>query len=288
MRSNRANALSDERRKFNALPSAIKDSALKWETDLLPIVALKHGTIMAAQKELAARLGCSFKAVAAKTKAYREGGILGLVNRSLRERLELALDRFPTSPLSTPEEIVEVLPLGARADFLFWARHLEPLLATSADGITAQLAAVAEQIGVPEKTVRKRYYRFRKEGYPGLVEKRLAGPAWWDLCSSSDRRISEEDKALVHAYCVGSDDGATKAIQKLKADWKSGVVTTSTAVNVETGFPCGWSLRNLLRFAPSDGRATSLRKAQEVLSSDAPESTLDACEQLLQRKRQRR
>lgn len=170
---------------------------------------------------------------------------------------ELATLHLERSRLSTP----------ARTDFDFWRERLEPVLALRKGMFTA-LRAVAKTSGVPYKTVERKYLRAKKQGLIALVDRRLAGPAFWN----TSRRVclSNADKELVKLYCGRNQRSSASAVKALRRDWRMGRVATDTPVDPLTGFPRGWSPENLARYAPTKYELKAVRIGRSAAAAHRP------------------
>jgi len=143
---------------------------------------------------------------------------------------------------------LHAIPEEARADAFRWEELLKPLLAI--DGrLTRALHDLARRLEIPEPTLRRKFYAFKKHGLAGLIDRRICGPQAWNTRRTSG--LSPQDKNLVKKYCEDSKRGNKAAIRQLLADWRKGVVTSSAPLDTVTGYPVGWSERNLLRAAPT-------------------------------------
>jgi hypothetical protein len=80
--------------------------------------------------------------------------------------------------------------------------------------------------------------------------------------------LSLSDRELVKKYCEDNQRGNKVAIRKLMEDWRKGIVTTSAPLDVATGYPRGWSERNLLRFAPSKYELKAARIGRSAAAND--------------------
>lgn len=161
-----------------------------------------------------------------------------------------------------------LLPTAAREDFHFWRAHLEPLLEVKA-GIVRALMDLAGRIGIPFRTVRKKYYAARKRGVIALVDRRLAGPLHWKTTPGKGR-ISAEDIELVRRYCGENQRSSESACKQLRRDFIAGRVKTVTPIHAVTRMPRGWSTRNLMRHAPEDFALKSARIGRTAAASERP------------------
>ncbi|MBV9657178.1 MAG: hypothetical protein JO295_03615 [Verrucomicrobia bacterium] len=138
-----------------------------------------------------------------------------------------------------------LLPKPARDDFDFWFRHLNPLLYLTQGGICAAIERVAKDTDTPMPTVRRKFYALQRQGFRALIDKRLAGPRWWQTREQCG--LSDADKELLRAYAENNQRVSRSAAKQLRTDWRTGKVKTETPVDPRTGYPRGWSLGNLCR-----------------------------------------
>jgi hypothetical protein len=160
---------------------------------------------------------------------------------------------------------VALLPEPARKDFTFWRGHIEPLL-DKRGGILRTLDTLAVQLGIPAKTVRKKYYAAKNGGLLALVDKRLAGPRWWKTKESVG--LSTEDQELVKLYCEQNQRSSKSAIKQLRRDFLAGKVKTKTPLDSRTRMPRGWSARNLMRAVPTKFELKSIRIGRTAAASE--------------------
>lgn len=171
------------------------------------------------------------------------------------------------TPAMTPGHAVELtlLPKACRDDLTFWRRHLEPVLALPR-GTTAALQRIADATGAGYTTVTRKFYALKDRGVVGLIDRRLAGPRWWHQ-SADTTVLPLEDKALVKLYCERNDRSSRAAIKQLRADWRRGLVTTTQPRDERTGYPRGWSIDNLSRYAPESYELLAARKGTAPAAS---------------------
>ncbi len=148
-----------------------------------------------------------------------------------------------------------------------WESRLLPVVALKR-GITSALEKVASEFGVPVKTIQKRFYAYKRSGLLGLIDRRKAGPAFWN--SEEKLGLSADDRELLRTYCENQQRSTDAAIRRLRADWRAGRVVTSTPVDAATGFPRGWHPRNLQRYAPSRFELKAARIGRGAAASERP------------------
>ena len=153
----------------------------------------------------------------------------------------------------------------ARKDFEYWRAIIGPLL-TLPKVPTSHLEAVAEDHGIPFGTIKTKYYAARNKGLGALINRSLAGPKWWNARKGLIK-ISDSDKELVKKYCENNNRSSRQACKDLLADWQCGKIKTRTPIDPETGFPVGWSLRNLDRFKPTKHQLKAARIGTAAASS---------------------
>lgn len=159
-----------------------------------------------------------------------------------------------------------LLPDTARRDFKHWRRLIEPLLGLER-GVTRALKELAAKSGEPLPTIRRKYYAAKKDGLRALVDRRLLGPAAWE--TREDIGLPEPDKQLVKTYCENNQRSSETAIDELLRDWRRGKVFTSTPIDPRTGYPRGWSKRNLYRYAPTKKELKAARIGRTAARSES-------------------
>lgn len=167
-----------------------------------------------------------------------------------------------TSLLLLPSDLAS-LPDRARDHFHFWRAALEPILELDR-GIYEALGNLAMEIRKPVPTVRKKYYAVKNHGWEALIERRYC-PELWNR--GETRTISAQDKEIVKTYCEQFQRSSAAAIRKMRADYRKGIVQTDTPLNVETGFPYGWSEGNLKRFVPTKYELKNARIGRSAADS---------------------
>jgi hypothetical protein len=153
---------------------------------------------------------------------------------------------------------IELLPKPARDDHAFWFSRLEPLLA-SRRGRKAAMHRIAAETGTPYGTVSRKFYALQNHGTLGLVDRRLAGPRWWKQAPETTV-LPVADQSLVKLYCENNDRSSRAAVKLLRADWRKKKITTTQPKDERTGYPRGWSIDNLLRYAPDKFELASAQK----------------------------
>ncbi len=162
----------------------------------------------------------------------------------------------PSARLASIE--LTLLPKPARDDHSFWLARLEPLLAMKR-GRKAELHRIATETQAGYGTVRRKFYALLQHGTLGLVDRRLAGPRWWRQAPETTA-LPAADQALVKLYCEKNDRSSRAGCKQLRADWRRGQVRTTQAKDPRTGYPRGWSIDNLLRYASDRFELTAARK----------------------------
>jgi hypothetical protein len=131
-----------------------------------------------------------------------------------------------------------------------------------------RLALIAKQYGVAENTARKKFYRFKQLGFAGLIDRRAGGVKFWN--TTEKMGLSAQDQELVKTYCENNQRGNEVAIRELRRHWKTGVVRTETALDVTTGYPRGWSERNLSRYSPNEFEKKAARQGRSAAAAHRP------------------
>lgn len=169
----------------------------------------------------------------------------------------LPLVKFELAKVSTDD--ISKLPPDQVDEILDWHKALEPILATKKKRLM-HLTLVASRFNVTPKTAIKKFYRFKQFGMAGLVDRRAAGSKFWEV----DEKIglSFADRELVRTYCESNQRGNEAAIRALRHAWEIGAITTTAPLDTDTGFPRGWSERNLARFAPNELELAAARQGR--------------------------
>lgn len=131
-------------------------------------------------------------------------------------------------------------------------------------GRGVMIEALALQLGIPPATLTRKFYQYRKQGMPGLIDGR----------SRASRRIgmSRHDRNLVKEWCerYQRESCNDTAIRALREAWKKGEVLTATKIDAETGYPRGWHSRNLQRHAPSKFELKAARIGRSAAAAHRP------------------
>lgn len=154
---------------------------------------------------------------------------------------------------------------GARLKLDRWRAILAPLLELPEKGITTALTEAAHVHGLSYETLKAKYYAARRNGLLSLVDRAKAGPGWWN--TEKEIGLPDADKDLVRTYCLQNDRSCESAIELLRQDWKLGKVSTSRPIDRFTGFPSGWSAKNLLRCKPSEYELQAARKGRAAATA---------------------
>lgn len=150
---------------------------------------------------------------------------------------------------------------SARANAAHWQHLLAPVLALES-GVVAALQDLARRSGHPYATVRRKYYAAKKTGAAAIIDRRMAG-------ADNDReQISPEDIETLRTYVESNQRKTAPAIRAMRRDWQNGKLYTSTPLDPRTGFPKGWSPRNLARFAPDQFTLRAARLGRSAAASE--------------------
>lgn len=160
---------------------------------------------------------------------------------------------------------LSAIPEAARVEAFRWKQILDPLLVVERH-IARAIHEHAQRLNVPEPTLRTKFYAFKKSGLAGLIDRRICGPQAWQTTRRTG--LAPADRELVKRYCENSARGNKVAIRLLLEDWRKGKVTTAAPLDVETGYPVGWSERNLLRFAPTKFELKAARIGRSAAASE--------------------
>jgi len=146
----------------------------------------------------------------------------------------------------------------------WWFNRLSPLLPLKR-GVVQAIDRLAEQIGKPVPTVRNKYYALKNHGLGGLIDFRQCGPEFWLLGNAeTNAPLPMADQELLKDYLEKNQRSSDKAIELFRTDWLRGKIKTTQPINPETGFPRGYSQRNLARYAST---ALELEAARVGLDS---------------------
>lgn len=138
-----------------------------------------------------------------------------------------------------------------------WQAALIPLLDRKQKrGLHLEL--IAKKFGVKPKTARKKFDRFKAAGLAGLVDRRAAGSAFWN--TDEKIGISVRDQETLRTYCEAFQRNNEAAIREMRRAWKAGEILSDAQLDVETGYPRGWSERNLARYAPDELELAAARQ----------------------------
>jgi hypothetical protein len=147
-----------------------------------------------------------------------------------------------------------------------WETDFIPVLTAGRKGRMQRLEQIAGRRGLPFKTVVKKFYAYEKGGVTGLVNRKKAGPKLW----SGGGGISEHDQRLLKAYVERCDRNSEKGIHTMREDYRRGLIQTSTPVDPTSGYPVGWSVRNLRRYAPSEYELKAARIGRSTAAAHRP------------------
>jgi hypothetical protein len=173
--------------------------------------------------------------------------------------LAVVPETFDLATIST--DALSKLPPELHDETFAWMKALTPILAEKKKRLM-HLSLVASRFNVSPKTAIKKFYRFKKFGMAGLIDRRAAGSKFWEI--EEKVGVSFADRELVRTYCESNQRGNEAAIRKLREDWERGAVTTDAPLDVKTGFPKGWSPRNLARFAPNELELAAARQGRSA------------------------
>lgn len=157
------------------------------------------------------------------------------------------------------------LPEPLRNEALNWQAALMPLL-SNRKGRGVALANIAKQFKCKPGWARKKFDRFRDQGLAGLVDRRAGGSDFWE---TGDEKVGvpDADKETLRTYCESNQRGNEAAIRLMRDDWLVGKIRTDAPLDVETGYPKGWSERNLARYAPSELEVAAARQGRSATDS---------------------
>ncbi|HMJ06386.1 MAG TPA: hypothetical protein VK474_09055, partial [Chthoniobacterales bacterium] len=176
------------------------------------------------------------------------------------------------------------LPTAAKADFEFWRELLEPLIPMQR-GISARVQELADATGLPFKTLRNKLYLARQSGLIALIDKRLAGPRYWNTRQPTGLTI--DDKELVKLYAGLNQRSSRSAMKQLRMDWvrkrpcaeivkREGARGSERITALlrrerrlsESGYPVGWHVDNLARHTPTKFQLKAVRIGRSAAASE--------------------
>lgn len=143
---------------------------------------------------------------------------------------------------------LSAVPTEVREDLERWRALLAPLL-TMERGVTAAIRELAAATGIPHKTIERKYCQAKKGGILAILDRRACGPAMWRR--SDDVDLSLADREALKKFCEDFQRSSMAAVRAFRQDWSAGKIFTTTRLNPQTGFPRGWSERNLMRHLPT-------------------------------------
>jgi hypothetical protein len=159
------------------------------------------------------------------------------------------------------------LPEPLQNEALRWQAALLPLLGKeNKKGRGAKLAAIAEQFKCKPGWARKKFDRFEEKGLAGLINRRAAGSDFWET-GEEKIGLSSEDQETLRTYCESNQRGNEAAIRKMREDWLVGTIRTNAPLDAVTGYPRGWSERNLARYAPDELSLAAARQGRSATDS---------------------
>lgn len=154
-----------------------------------------------------------------------------------------------------PEDLATfgALPPPVKEAFWQWVEALTPIL-RDRRRIMERIGALAAQTGESVPTWRRRFDAIRKGDWRRAINKRSAGPAWWNLKSAHGRGLSPADKNLMRRYAENfqRDDSGAEAWRRLGADLRKGTVRAEAPADPRTGLPRGFSLATFTRVTRAD------------------------------------
>ena len=163
-----------------------------------------------------------------------------------------------------------LVPESARKAADFWQSLFQPLIDAHLAGraLTARLAEISKTTETPYKTVEKKFYNFRKLGFTGILDRRVAGSRYWKTTKRVG--LSQADIDLVKQYCDANKRSIRAAVKSLRRDFLAGKVRTETPLDPTTRFPIGWGISNLARYAPSKFERRIQRIGRSAAATERP------------------
>jgi hypothetical protein len=156
-------------------------------------------------------------------------------------------------------EALAHLPKELRDEIMEWHKALLPIAAEKGKRLL-HLSLIASRFNVSPKTAIKKFYRFKQYGIAGLIDRRAAGPNYWNV--EEKIGLSIGDRETLKTFCEQNQRGNKAAIREMRRQWQRGTVTTDAPLDAATGFPRGWSEGNLARYAPSEIELAAARQGR--------------------------
>lgn len=175
--------------------------------------------------------------------------------------------------------LLAIVPDQAPAIYA-WATDLQRVADAPRSKRQAMLSQIAEERGIPSKTVAKKLTAYRQSGVAGLID-RTTVPALWET-SKTDIGLSESDRELIKTWCETFQRKCEPALEAMLRSWRTQTLSaelldrgltvpeTSTPLDPTTGYPRGWSLRNLMRYAPTQYELKAARIGRSAAKEHAP------------------
>lgn len=159
------------------------------------------------------------------------------------------------------------LTAEARKDLDYWRGLLMPAMRQRGRGLTRTLQAIAVSGGQSFKTVKGRYYAWKKHGVRGLVDKRLAGPLFWKVKGHRAASAVSQSRGIQQLWCALCEANQRKSkgeFNTLVKMWKERDPRIAAIPEYEDfpgwpALPQGWTYPNLMRYGPDDFDLTSAR-----------------------------
>lgn len=153
------------------------------------------------------------------------------------------------------------IPDAARHTVAHWHTILAPILGLST-GIVAALRDLSQRTGHPYATLRRKYYALKKGDTNALIDRRRTPE------DTERTLISTADIETLRTYVENNQRKNRPAIRAMRRDWIQGRITTDTPLDTNTGYPKGWSPRNLARFTPDKFTLTASRIGRSAAATE--------------------
>jgi hypothetical protein len=147
-----------------------------------------------------------------------------------------------------------------------WEAVVTPLLGVR-DDIASAIREHAARHGLPEGTVRKKFYLYKKHGFAALINRRRE-PALRKNPAKS--KLPEADAETLKLYAARYQRNSAAAVRAMLADWRRGAIAAEAPVDPGTGFPRGWTYRNLIRHVPSRFELVAARIGRTAAAAHRP------------------
>jgi hypothetical protein len=181
-------------------------------------------------------------------------------------------------PDTTDPLLEKDLPKEAREDLEYWRRLLRPAMDHRGRGLRAILKRLAVMSGQSFPTVRARYYAWRDQGVLGLVDKRLAGAAFWTMRKERRAPAVSESRGLQQLWCSICESNQRKSKPEFdtfvrmwkERDKRIAEIPEYADFPGWPELPEGFSYKNLMRYGPTELELTAARQGRFAAARHRP------------------